>query len=64
MGALNPECCYNNIRRYLTMSFMAQDARQLECVKPSRNDEQAFAQCRMVVQALAQELGKIAINEP
>lgn len=41
-------------------SFMNQDARQLNAVKPSRQDEKVFAECRTIVTALAQELGKIA----
>jgi hypothetical protein len=56
---LNPECSYNNIRRIVTLSFMNQDARQLNAVKPSRQDEKVFAECRAVVQALAQELEKV-----
>ena len=57
---LNPECSYNNIRRIVTLSFMNQDARQLNAVKPSRQDEKVFAECRTIVTALAQELGKMA----
>lgn len=51
-----PECDYNNIRRMLTMSFMNQDARQLESVKPGRSDEAAFMQLRTVVEALSRQL--------
>ena len=53
---LDPECDYNNIRRLTTLSFMSQDARNLEAVKPSKIDEPMFAQCRVVVNALAEEL--------
>ncbi len=35
---------------------MSQDARNLEAVKPSKIDEPMFAQCRVVVNALAEEL--------
>jgi hypothetical protein len=55
---LDPECEYNNIRKLTTLSFMSQDARHLETVKPSKMDEQMFAQCRIVVNALAEELEK------
>jgi len=55
-----PECDYNNIRRMLTLSFMNQDARQLERVRPGRNDEGVFMQMRTVVEALARELTKQA----
>jgi hypothetical protein len=59
-GALEYPCDYNNIRRMATASFMNQDARQLDSVKPSRMDEPLFAQCRVVAQALAQELETVA----
>jgi len=55
---LQPECDYNNIRRQITLSFMSQDARSLDQVKPSRSDEPFFAQCRVVVTALVQQLGE------
>ena len=57
---LDPECEYNNIRRLTTLSFMSQDARNLEVVKPSKIDEPMFAQCRVVVNALAEELKRIS----
>lgn len=56
---LNPECDYENIRKLVTLSFMAQDARQLDSVKASRGNEATLAECRAVVQALAQELEKV-----
>jgi len=59
-GALEYPCDYDNIRRMATASFMNQDARQLDSVKPSRMDEPLFAQCRVVVQALALELEALA----
>ncbi len=58
---LDPECDYNNIRRQITMSFMNQDCREMEKVKPSRDDEQYFILCRTIVIALVQELGKISL---
>lgn len=60
---LEYECDYNNIRRQTTLSFMQQDARQIEQVKPSRGDEAFFAQCRTVVLALARELEKKTVEE-
>ena len=59
---LDPECDYNNIRRLTTLSFMSQDARNLEAVKPSKIDEPMFAQCRVVVNALAEELEKASAD--
>lgn len=53
-----PECDYNNIRRLVVLSFMGQDARQLDKVKASQGDEKFLAECKVVVVALAQELGK------
>lgn len=55
---LEYKCEYNNIRALSTLSFMNEDARQLESVKYSKNDEQAFFQLRGVVVALAEELQK------
>ena len=55
-GELEFACDYRNIRELTTLSFMGQDARQLDCVKPSRNDELAFAQCRSVAIALEEKL--------
>ena len=55
---LDPECGYENIRKLVTLSFMNQDARQLDSVKPSQGDEGVFAQCRAVVISLSEELSK------
>lgn len=49
-------CEYNNIRALSTLSFMNEDARKLEQVKYSKNDEQLFFQMRTVVVALREEL--------
>lgn len=49
-------CEYNNIRLLSTLSFMNEDARKLEQVKYSKNDEQIFFQMRSVVVALREEL--------
>ncbi len=51
-------CDYNNIRSLATLSFLNEDPRDLEKVKYSNNDQQAFFQLRSVVIALAEELEK------
>lgn len=61
---LDPGCCYENIRKLVTLSFMSLDCRNMETVKPSRVDEDFFAQCRVVVLALTQELGKTTFPKP
>ena len=48
------------LKNLFTRLVKHQDARQLNAVKPSRQDEKVFAECRTIVTALAQELGKIA----
>ena len=53
---LEYKCDYNNIRSLSTLSFMNEDARRLEAVKYSKNDEQAFFQMRGVAMALKREL--------
>jgi len=58
---LEPECSYDNIRRLVTLSFMSEDARHLESVKPSKADESFFTECRTVVVALAAELEKTVL---
>lgn len=52
------KCEYNNIRALATLSFMDQDARRMDLVKPSKNDEQVFYMLRGVALALHQELQK------
>ena len=59
---LDPECGYENIRKLVTLSFMNQDARQLDRVKPSRSDEAVYKQCRAVVISLSEELAKQNVN--
>ena len=61
---LKPECDNDNIRRLIMASFMEQDARQIDNVKPEKKDEDFFAECKVVVQALAQELGNAALLMP
>ena len=57
---LNPACCYDNIRKIVTLSFMDCDCRRLDLVKVSKNDQDIFVQCRTVVLALVKELGRAA----
>ncbi len=61
LGELEYECDYNSIRHFSTLTFMNQDARQMDKVKPSKQDQPFFLQCREVVLALAAELGKAAL---
>ncbi|MBQ2675388.1 MAG: hypothetical protein IJG07_12040 [Prevotella sp.] len=61
---LDPQCCYDNIRRLVTLSFMGQDCRDLDKVKASRADEDFLAECRVVVKALVRELNKVASKHP
>lgn len=61
---LNPECDYDNIRRLITASFMKQDARRMDSVRPEKKDEDFYSECRIVVMALAQELGKEVLPKP
>jgi hypothetical protein len=43
---------------------MEQDARQMDSVRPEKKDENFFSECRVVVMALAQELGKEMLPKP
>lgn len=61
LGELEYECDYNNIRRECALTFMDQDARFMDKVKPSKADQDFFLQCREVVLALVTELGKAAL---
>ena len=61
LGKLEFECDYTSIRHFTTFSFMDQDARFLDKVKASKQDNDFFLQCREVVIALATELGKAAL---
>ena len=49
-------CEYENIRDWAKLSFMNEDARQMEKVRYSKNDETVFYQCREVVIALENAL--------
>lgn len=55
---LEYKCDYRNIRELSTLSFMNQDPREMDKVKPSKNDEQVFYQLREVALALMAELQK------
>ena len=50
------KCDYRNIRELATLSFISQDATQMDKVVPSKNDVSVFQQMRSVALAVAQEL--------
>ncbi len=56
-------CDYRNIRELATLSFMEQDPRQMDKVRPSKNDERVFWQCREVALKLADELSRKGLTE-
>lgn len=60
---LEYKCEYNNIRALSTLSFMNEDARYLENVRYSKDDEQVFFQMREVVVALRDELHRQTYNK-
>ena len=51
-------CEYENIRKASTLSFINDDARQMDKVRYSKHDEQEFFQMRGVALALEKELKK------
>lgn len=51
-------CDYRNVRELTTLSFLREDARHLEEVKYSKNDEGVFLEMKKVVKALSEELRK------
>ena len=51
------ECSYESIRKICTLSFMDSDARRMDIVRPSKNDQGMFSQCREIALKLAEELG-------
>lgn len=55
------DCCYENIRKLCTLSFMSYDATRMEEVRVSRSDQPEFAICREVALKLAEELGKACL---
>lgn len=52
------KCDYRNIREITTLSFMSQDATQMDKVVYSKSDEKVFVICREIALKLAEELGK------
>ncbi len=61
LGHLEYECDYANIRHFSRMSFMSENARFIDKIKPSNSEKDFFMQCREVVIALVTELGKAAL---
>ena len=51
------ECSYESIRKICTLSFMESDARRMDIVRVSKNDQGMFSQCREIALKLAEELG-------
>ena len=51
------ECSYESIRKICTLSFMDSDARRMDIVRVSKNDQGMFSQCREIALKLAEELG-------
>lgn len=51
------ECSYESIRKICTLSFMDCDARRMDIVRVSKNDQSMFSQCREIALKLAEELG-------
>ena len=51
------ECSYESIRKICTLSFMDSDARRMDIVRVSKNDQNVFSQCREIALKLAEELG-------
>lgn len=49
-------CDYRNVRELATLSFLNEDARHMESVKYSKNDEGVFLEMRGVAIALDEEL--------
>ncbi len=52
------ECCYDNIRRYCTLSFMNQDVRKMDEIKVLRLEQDDFTQIREIVIKLSEDLEK------
>lgn len=57
-------CDYRNVRELTTLSFMNEDARHMESVKYSKNDEGVFLELREVAIALEEELQKTTEYKP
>ena len=61
LGPLPFECDYTSIRHDSTLSFMEQNPRYMDKVKPSKQDVPFFNECRHVVLSLVTELGKAVL---
>lgn len=57
------ECSYESIRKICTLSFMDYDARRMDIVRVSKNDQGMFSQCREIALKLADELGKKLLQQ-
>ena len=55
------ECSYESIRKICTLSFIEYDARRMDLVRVSKNDQGMFSQCREIVGKLTDELGKTGL---
>ena len=52
------DCSYESIRKICTLSFMDYDARRMDVVRVSKNDQGMFSQCREIALKIADELGR------
>lgn len=52
------ECSYESIRKICTLSFMDYDARRMDTVRVSKNDQGIFSQCREIFLKITAELEK------
>ena len=57
------ECSYESIRKICTLSFMDCDARRMDIVRVSKNDQSMFSQCREIALKLSDELGKTGLPQ-
>ena len=57
------ECSYESIRKICTLSFMDCDARRMDLVRVSKNDQSMFSQCREIALKLAEELGNSTLPQ-
>ena len=61
---LDYKCDYRNVRELATLSFFSEDARHLDKVKYSKNDEGTFREMKNIVVALDEELQKTTAPTP
>ena len=57
------ECSYESIRKICTLSFMDCDARRMDIVRVSKNDQGMFSQCREIALKLSEELGNSDLSQ-